>query len=149
MNIDQQTADAKLREAADKAIPMYEGCEAMIEHDRNIFIQAIKSEAAKEYWQSQQSVEKVYVEMLRSDFVQYAWNNGKGLTADKIFDWFLSYLQPAKEESDTAEMDTNIIESIIEKHIYPSTLDENDQLIGIRSAAEAIYAEFETTIKKA
>lgn len=144
MNKDQQAANTKLIEVLTKIIKSNEP-KIPIDLLLNVCYHAVVSEAAKEYWQSQQSVEKVDFEMLRGDFVQYAWNNGKGLTADKIFDWFLPHLQPAKEESDAVEFMKWCFK---EGWSYCGHKDLMTKGLKTISVIE-LYAEFKTTTKKA
>lgn len=110
---EQNQADAKLREAAkQKANRLYDAnsqeqnltmeCTHWQNRVHN-FIRGAKSEAAKEYWQSQQT--KVDVNELKNNFENIAFtlkDEDDNLSYEKIFNWFLPHLQPTVEEkSDT------------------------------------------------
>ncbi len=86
-------AEDKLREEADEY--------STYAMSKQGFFDGAKSEAAREYWQSQQS-KKADIDLFKLRNRYY--DTDSNLTKGEIFEWFIPYLQIAKEElSDAVE----------------------------------------------
>ncbi len=86
----QSTIEAEAKEKAKSLYKPFKGMmvedKMIIEHEQSAYELGYIAGATNR-------PEPINTEELRNDFVQHAWNNGKGLTADKIFDWFLPHLR--------------------------------------------------------
>lgn len=138
MNKDQQDEDAKLHEAANDFHNKNEYDNWLRQDIIHTYVSAIKSEAAEEYWQSQQSVGEVDVEgRLKKANIMTHFGIAY-IRLDEAIDIIKPHLQPAKEESDAIELTVDNIQSIIERHVYAATMNEHDELIGVEEAAQAM-----------
>lgn len=115
------TEENKLKEAAEKEFPTM-GVMSRITRTVNnsrqqIFINAIKSKAAKEYWQKEQS--RVDVEGLRKDFDR--WLKEQPLSEylsdqqfDKIIEWFMTNLPLSSKQEESKEAVEGLFQQVFD-----------------------------------